>query len=767
MKTMPEGEVNSMKRTPDLHGLFSAFVENIQLFPAIGQTLAEDLGVTVESVTGLPVGFWPAHGSFVFAERDHRGQIIGLTERYLDTGKKIAVKGSKRGLIYNPADFPTSAPHRNKFVRTESAGVACPICEKRSGCLISDDDVDDPSVVLCPHESKGAVEARKTGYLHRRHASINAGPDKAAPISPVLVVEGGSDVLAGKDLGCRVIGKPSASDGDSFLMKMLAGQDVILLGDGDQAGRDGAESSFQALRPICRSVVKVFPPEGRGKDLRIWMPTRAEFEAHVAKAGVKGKTMEQLGELAPLRLIQQWLREKHTSRDGQRLLHFCYGNWYRWGESHYALMEKRVIERDLYHDFDNQEVRRGRNTVPIVADDRFVGKLTHALERECFVDVKPDTREPFLLRTRTSIDLTRAVACRNGLYYPLEDRLVSLTPDIFLTSVLPADYNPRAKCELWEGVVNCAFPDDPECQRLLRQWFGYCLISDGWLESMMIFYGLSGSGKSTISRVLQAILGLDRVHAMDAQDFARPFGLAPLVGKYLVVVDEDQSTRRTDLECFLRGIKRITGGDRTPIERKHKDKTSCQLFCKLLFASNQLPAFSDNPGALARRTNLLYFGHQPAEVDRRLKDRLLAELPGITRWAIDGLRDLLQAGEFVRPKACEDRLEEFANLTNPLASMLKECCAILPSSSPPVFTPSQVLYELYQAWCRANGVKTDLSREGFLSQLKLYCGTRIRKDQTTVNGERKRGFWGIRIDPAGCGYLRDYSKSPYGGCDSC
>lgn len=759
MKKMSGDELRSAEteKTPDFHGLFSAFVENAQLFPALGQALAENLRVMPESVAALPVGFWPAHESFIFAERDHRGRIVGLTERYLDTGKKIAVKGSKRGLIYNPADFPTSAPRRNKFIRTEKAGVECPICGKRSGCLISDDDVDDPSVVLCPHESKGAVETRKTGYLHRRRASTSAGPDTAAPISPVLVVEGGSDVLAAKDLGYRVIGKPSASDGNSFLTKMLTGQDVVIFGDGDEVGRGGAEATFQALRPVCRSVTKVFPPDGV-RDLRAWGPMREEFEAHVAKAGVKGKTMDQLAELAPLRLIQQWLRDKHTSRDGLRLLHFCYGNWYRWSESHYALMEKRVIERDLYHDFDNREVRRGRSTVPIVADDRFVGKLTHALERECFVDVKPDTREPFSLRTRTSMDLTRAVACRNGLYYPLEDRLVSLTPDIFLTSVLPADYNPRAKCELWGGFVNCTFPDDPECQRLLRQWFGYCLISDGWLESMMIFYGLSGSGKSTVSKVLQAILGWDRIHAMDAQDFSRQFGLAPLVGKYLVVVDEDQSTRRTDLECFLRGIKRITGGDRTPIEQKYKSKTSCQLFCKLLFASNQLPAFSDNPGALARRTNLLYFGIQPKEPDRRLKEKLTAELPGITRWAIDGLRDLLQTGEFVRPKACEERLEEFANLTNPLASMLRECCAILPPSSPPVFTPSQVLYELYQAWCRANGVKTGLSREGFLSQLKLYCGTRIRKDQTTVNGERKRGFWGIRIEPTGQGFLRDYAK---------
>jgi phage/plasmid-associated DNA primase len=41
-------------------------------------------------------------------------------------------------------------------------------------------------------------------------------------------------------------------------------------------------------------------------------------------------------------------------------------------------------------------------------------------------------------------------------------------------------------------------------------------------------------------------------------------------------------------------------------------------------------------GLILRRCNLLRFVHKPARIDRRLDDKLLAELPGILRWAIEG-----------------------------------------------------------------------------------------------------------------------------------
>lgn len=87
---------------------------------------------------------------------------------------------------------------------------------------------------------------------------------------PVLIVEGQTDCAAGMMAGFATVGRPSASGGGGLLAELLMGRAVVIVGENDKAGREGAERIASKLRGVAKSVKVVFPPDGM-KDLRSWI----------------------------------------------------------------------------------------------------------------------------------------------------------------------------------------------------------------------------------------------------------------------------------------------------------------------------------------------------------------------------------------------------------------------------------------------------------------------------------------------------------------
>jgi len=271
------------KNNIDWEAKFLQFKKNV--YPAMVEHLAEQLGVTTDSINKLEVGYFPGEQAWIFPERDDRGQIVGLMKRSHD-GKKFMVHGSTRGLLYECAGvFDKKQAGRDyssttKFIRAYSAGVDCPLCGKRKWCLVSNDNPSDPSTVICGHTEKGATKfIEGSGYLHHRkpqskhnRVGVLSHTDK-----PIVVVEGASDVLAATDMGYVAVGKPNADGRLNWLSSLLKGKDVIVVGENDEAGRRGMQKTFDALRSYCDSIQKVLPP-AKYKDLRAWHPTVDEFE---------------------------------------------------------------------------------------------------------------------------------------------------------------------------------------------------------------------------------------------------------------------------------------------------------------------------------------------------------------------------------------------------------------------------------------------------------------------------------------------------------
>ena len=85
----------------------------------------------------------------------------------------------------------------------------------------------------------------------------------------------------------------------------------------------------------------------------------------------------------------------------------------------------------------------------------------------------------------------------------------------------------------------------------------------------------------------------------------------------------------------------ISGEDTLTIDRKYREPATLQLPTRIVVLSNELPRLADASGALASRFVTLvssrsFYGKE----DTGLTEKLLAELPGILNWALDGAERL-------------------------------------------------------------------------------------------------------------------------------
>ena len=114
-------------------------------------------------------------------------------------------------------------------------------------------------------------------------------PAEIEPAGGLLICEGPTDAAAGLDLGFSAIGRPSCRGALSLLsdyVRLHHPHEVIIFGDGDAPGRQGAMQLAERLLQYCR-VVRVVLPPGGVKDLREWKrmgATRSDLRAAIVSA---------------------------------------------------------------------------------------------------------------------------------------------------------------------------------------------------------------------------------------------------------------------------------------------------------------------------------------------------------------------------------------------------------------------------------------------------------------------------------------------------
>lgn len=751
---------------------FEVFKNNVTT--GMLELFAEELGpgITVESLQELGVGYFPGEYAWVFAERDAKGNIIGLPKRY-HSGKKFMEPGSKRGLIYafnSDHEIGDKRYDAGKFhwVRIADAGVTCPICARPDWCLVSSDNPENPSAAVCSRISEGSIrELPECGYLHILDSKRQSERISHAVIPqsdlPTIIVEGASDVLAAMDMGFVAIGRPFAEGGMAILNEMpLAGKEVWVIGDNDAgAGKKGMQKTYLNIKDMAEEVKCILPPEGI-KDLRQWVQrglTKDSLFEYIEKHSEKTENINPnvfTSDIAYL-IAERFMNESHML-NGIPILRSYRSQWVEWKKDHYENLSMPAFKGDLYKFLEGKEyvktTVKGVDITPYKPTRAKVNDIIDALNTWCPIERDP----PVWLDDKDHLYPNNLVIFKNGML-DVENYirtgctdLFPSDPRLFTYSIFPYDYDPKVESNLCIDTYNQILNEDDECMETLSQWLGYNIVPDMTQEKVMLFIGDPRTGKGTILETLHSMLGKNQYTATSFQALANTHGLSPLMGKLAATLGDARTPRRGEADASLQTILQISGGDPVTINPKYITSFDVYLTCRFTIAMNNLPGFSDPAKALVARSIILDFPNSfIGKEDFTLKERMKKEAGEgkLINFALRGLKSLREQGKFTMPKSSEPLLQQLTEITAPVTAFAGECCI----KNPEKFILRDVLYEAWACWCHKSGYKAG-TKNYFGRWLKQACPTVI-DFRPLLDDRRQYAYKGIT--------LQDWCYSQYLG----
>lgn len=294
--------------------------------------------------------------------------------------------------------------------------------------------------------------------------------------------------------------------------------------------------------------------------------------------------------------------------------------------------------------------------------------------------------DPFLLGVPNGVVDLRTAALRPGRAEDL------------ITMRASVPFDPAASCPLWIETIRAIFSENEELIAYMQRAIGYSLTGDCREECLFFTYGAGRNGKGTVMNTIAKVLGeyADNLPfsalEMHERSGGIPNDIAKLVGKRFVTASESGETRLNTAR-----VKSITGRDPIDARFMRQEWFTFQPVSKFWLATNRKPQVDDVSEGFWSRIHLIPFERQftGAANDKTLKDRLLAEAPGILAWAVRGAIAWQAEGGLNPPAAVRAATQAYRDESNPLAEFLEACCVIQDSAT----VQAGVLFAEYERWC--------------------------------------------------------------------
>lgn len=283
-------------------------------------------------------------------------------------------------------------------------------------------------------------------------------------------------------------------------------------------------------------------------------------------------------------------------------------------------------------------------------------------------------------------------------------RLLPHTPWYFTLTRADYDYDPKAKCPMWEAFLHDVMDCNMNYISLLQQFVGYLFRPDLNEQKFLLCTGEGANGKGVFFKVIQALVGERNCSELGLHSFnpkINRFGLYTTLGKMVNMTNESSHIIEHEGENIL---KSYVAGDIILFERKFREPLTARPTAKLMIASNSLPRFNDRTNAIWRRILLVPFPkiiEDKAQI-KDLAEQLKRELSGIFNWALDGLDKLNAAGRFIEPQLSKELLEEYRRDSDPARAFLLENYIYSPNGCG---QPCNKLYQEYVQYCEKNGCR--------------------------------------------------------------
>lgn len=425
----------------------------------------------------------------------------------------------------------------------------------------------------------------------------------------------------------------------------------------------------------------------------------------------------------PVPTARAFLASFFTTPKGALKLRHWQDDFLVWNGSRYQSVSVADIRAKVYRLFERSGVPLpGRGVVDNTIDA--VKALTN---------VASSTRMPSWLTKTPPVAVGDVVAISNGLLHLPTRKLLPHDPSYFSVDAADVAYDPQAPEPVhWLRFLADVFPGDQESIDSLQQWFGYLVTSDTSQQKALICVGPKRCGKGTIARVLRGLLGEHNFTGPTLGQIGKEFGLQGLINAKLAVISDARISGSADLQAISENLLRITGEDAVSVQRKGISNWEGKLLTRFVLMTNILPGIVDGGGAVASRFIVLrftqsFFGRE----DHKLTEKLMAELPGILNWALDGLKALQDRGAFIQPASGLEAVEELVRKTTPILGFISDALDFDAGA----WVSKDELYDVYRQWCADEGAKHVLQKNSFMGEVYTNSDGRLTTFSPRVKGK--------------------------------
>lgn len=291
------------------------------------------------------------------------------------------------------------------------------------------------------------------------------------------------------------------------------------------------------------------------------------------------------------------------------------------------------------------------------------------------------------------------VPTRSGYVSVAEDGAVTVIPAdraLGVRHVVACEYAPDASAPRFERFLAEVLPDE-DVRAVVQEYIGYTLTRDTRYQVAQVWIGNGGNGKGTLSQIISALH--ERVASVKLENL-EGFGLQPIIGASLIVVDETPQGKFAD-----QTLKSLVSGDPVPIDRKHRDAITYRSPAKWVLCGNHTLKTSDSSDGFWRRWQYVPFTAKPKEgkaIPNLGRLIIRHELAGVLRWAIEGLSRLQKRGGFGEmPEAIQAAKMEARRETDSVAAWVADREA---TTTPGVMAVAKdAVYADYRDYCQKNG----------------------------------------------------------------
>lgn len=212
----------------------------------------------------------------------------------------------------------------------------------------------------------------------------------------------------------------------------------------------------------------------------------------------------------PMRIAKRFV-EDHYSAAGTRTLHRLTGVFYHWNGTHYPEASDDTVRTEVYRYLDKAKKKTDKgNLVPFNPTQAVVNKVMDALK--AVVHLPDETIAPTWLDERVVPSASDILVCRNGLLNILGRELLPHNPVFFSHNSLDFSFNAKApKPTEFMKFLDSIWGNAPEVISCLQEFMGYFVSGNTHLQKILLMVGPKRSGKGTLARVIEKLLGVTNV----------------------------------------------------------------------------------------------------------------------------------------------------------------------------------------------------------------------------------------------------------------